>query len=212
IDTNRARYVAGGRGKESRRRLRSTRRSIRPPLGRGDALLQGVLRCTRHGRRFGTFYPSRERRDGTIVRRAMYRCFTPDVDTPFCSAVRASTLDLAVERELFRVLKLPPADVIREVHQECRREYDALERLREAKERQAEQEAAEADRAYHQASTAQQLVRQRLGERWEGALRRLQDIRTEHQRHPLTPPRGLAEDDEVELRGLLEDLPTVWRH
>jgi DNA invertase Pin-like site-specific DNA recombinase len=206
-------YVPHDQWEEIQRRLHANRRSIRAPLGRGDAVLQGLLRCTLHDRRFGTFYPFRERRDGTVLRRGVYRCFAQDViKDPFCSAVRASTLDLAVERILFRVLDLPALDVIREVHRESEREYRALIRLREAKERQAEQEATEAERAYQQADTAHHLVKQRLGQRWEAALQRLQDCRTEHKLHPLTPPRPLGDDEQVELRRLVADLPTVWLH
>jgi len=102
--------------------------------------------------------------------------------------------------------------VIQELHRQAHHEHEALSRLREGKEREAEQHAAEAERAFQQADSKHALVKQRLTTRWEEALRRLEEVRAEHARNPLTPPRGLSDKDEIELRRLLADFPTLWRH
>ncbi len=204
-------YIAPDLWSEIQERLAANRYRARPPMGRGDALVQGLLRCTIHQVSLRTSYPVRERRDGRIIRRAFYRCYSPDGE--FCTAARASLVDQLIESELFRVLVPPATDIIEEVGREALREHEALVRLRETELHRADREVAELERAHDQVNgTTQPLVKQRFSERLEEALRRRARLRSEQLLHPLTPPFTLKEAELSELRHLLNDLPALWRH
>src|SRR5206468_1211414 len=98
-------YVAPTRWSDIQARLSSNRWRLKAPLGRGDALIQGLLRCTRHDLMVKTTYPGRTRlSDGTERRLACYSC-QPNVDageSGGCLQIMARCVDPVIEAEILR--------------------------------------------------------------------------------------------------------------
>jgi DNA invertase Pin-like site-specific DNA recombinase len=208
-------YISPERWATIQERLRTNRRTNRSPLGRGEALAQGLLRCQTHGVSFHTEYPGRKRAaDGTIRRSPYYICrpFTNIGRSTVCSTVQAQQIDERLEAELLRTLSPPSLELLKQAGREALREHDARSRMRQEQRLRAEQAVAEAERAYDQVPPANRLVKQRLADRYEQALQRVRDLRTDYQLHPLVPPLTLDESDLKELADLCADLPRLWRH
>jgi DNA invertase Pin-like site-specific DNA recombinase len=75
-------YIDPARWEDIQQRIAANRLPIRPAAGRGEALLQGVLRCRLHDVAFQTLYPDRRRHaDGRIERLGRYVC-APSRRTP----------------------------------------------------------------------------------------------------------------------------------
>jgi len=174
-----------------------------------------MLRCTRHKHAFGTVYTSRELRpDAPIKRVPSYWCqeTSRSGDSTVCGKMRAHRIDKLVETEILQTLVPPSVDALEEARREAMREYHMQQRAREDELRRVKQAVDEAERAFDQADANQVLVRKRLGKRLEDALQQLEDLQLSQQGRPLYPPLTLDESELAELRGLLGELPTLWRH
>lgn len=208
-------YVSPERQAEIQRRLTANRNTLIAPVGRGPALVQGLLRCTVHKRAFRTTYRTRHREpDGHVIRRAQYGCLlAPPSDlADWHVSILAQRLDPLIEAEVLATLMPPSLEVIKEAAYDASREYTALERSRQDELRRLQAEVDEAQRAFDQTDKSYSHVRHRLLERLESALRNLSERKTFFQLHPLTPPLALTEAELAELRALLEDLPRLWHH
>lgn len=207
-------YVAPARWRDIQARLAANQWKAKPPLGRGDALVQGLLRCTVHQITLRTCYPERARMaDGTIRRRACYMCqpLVEAAQTNWCARMSAQYIDTPVEAELFKVLTPPSLAAIREVGREATREHEAHLRTRQAQLHRAEQTVASAEREFDQADPEQRHLRRRLGERLDEALRRLAELRTWQTLNPVAAPVTLDDQTLEELHRRLDSLPTLWR-
>jgi DNA invertase Pin-like site-specific DNA recombinase len=215
FDNHHPAYTTPDRWAAIQEQLRSNRPTARPPLGRGEALVQGLVRCTHHGVTFRTEYPGRKRAaDGAIKRSAHYICrpFTTRGRSTVCATMLARQIDHHIEAELLKTLTPPSLDVLKEVGREALRDHDARARLRQDQLLRAEQAAAEAERAFDQVSAKNRLVKQRLADRYERALKWVRDLQTEYRLHPLLPPLTLDEAELQELAVLCSDLPRLWGH
>ena len=215
IDQHHAPYIDPARWEDVQRRIAANRRPVRPHLGRGQALVQGLLRCRVHGSAFCTVYSDRLKGpDGQIERVPRYTCcpgrYSGDSRTH--ASLVAAWVDTAIERLLLETLTPLALNGVREAVRQELRQCESLERGRRDEVRRAEQVAAEAERAYVEAEAGYGHLKKRLGERFEAALRELDHLRTCHRLQPIVPP--LLPDDATleELRQLLSDLPRLWRH
>ena len=196
-------------------RLAASRNTPRTHAGRGEALVQGVMRCTFHGSMFRTSYVNRatvpqERKK----RHPSYRCAphqTISGASTLCSEIAARFIDHLVEAELLKVLTVPSLETIETATRYALREYDALVRARDDDMRRAEQAAAALERTHDQTDGEQIHLKKRLSERLEQALSDLDDLRASYRLRPLTPPISLEASTIRELRDILNDLPTLWR-
>lgn len=208
-------YVNPARWPEIQQQIAANRWPVRPPAGRGEALVQGLLRCSLHHTTFQTVYGDRYRHtDGRVERRARYIC-RPGRETANPlehQSVMAARVDAVVERLLLETLTPVSLDGIQEAVRQELRHHEALERGRQDELRRAQQAAAEAERGYLQADPAHVHAKKRLAERFDQAIRELENLQAHHRLHPLVPP--LTPDDATlaELRQILSDLPRLWRH
>ncbi len=211
IDNHHPAYISPALWESIQSQLTANRRTNIPPLGRGEALVQGLLRCAVHGR---AFYVSYNVRSGGRRRLAMYSCqpFMNEARSSGCMHVHASRVDGRVEEEILHRLTPPSKETIQKAVREAFREHDARRRAREDDLRHAEQAVAEAERAWEHVPETHPLLKQRAADRLEAALRAQSDVREKHRRHPLEPPTALTQSEIDELNELLADLPTLWRH
>jgi DNA invertase Pin-like site-specific DNA recombinase len=206
-------YVTPAAWEAIQRRLTANRNAARPAAGRGEALLQGLLRCNLHDLTLRTVYNNRIRTvKGVTVRSATYRCAgSVLVPSRRCAQISAPLLDDVVVGEVLKVLSPPALETIRAAAKEALREHEALVRAREHSELAASSAVAEAERAYTQVDPNQQLVKQRFGARLEEALAAKDALLIRHRQHPLHPPLALDDATIGELQGLLADLTALWR-
>jgi hypothetical protein len=215
IENHHESYVSPEVWEQIQDRLRSNRNQLKGPLGRGDALVQGILKCVVHRRGFTTFYSVRERQhDGTMKRVADYRCVESSRTglSSLCGCIRAKLLDPFIERALIESLRPPSIALIERAAREALREYDTLVAARANEVWRAEQTVREIERALDQTDQTQLLVRQRFSDRLESALREQKALAASHKLHPIHPPFVLDDAEIRGLRRLLDDLPLLWRH
>ena len=170
----------------------------------GTALLAGLLRCRRCGRRLHVTYSGSQGK----VRRYGCRGAMVNHGTGTCLSFGGLALERAVEDAVFAVVAPGAIDAavtaaaMAHTHHAERRAHAqlALEQLRYETER--------ARRQYDAVDPAHRLVASELERRWNAAL----DAVAAHERHlagletvAATPPV-----DAAALRALAEDLPRVW--
>src|SRR5215212_6056776 len=172
----------------------------------GDALLAGLVRCRRCGRKLTVRYTGAQH---DIPRYSCWRGFL-DNGEPRCIAFGGLRADDAIEAELFKVLE--PAAVAAAVEAEAQvaRHRD---QVREALLRDLQAARYAADRAFRQydaTDPANRLVAAELEARWNGALERAAEVEAKVAAHDAaTPARGAATP--ASLAGLADDLRSVWR-
>lgn len=171
----------------------------------GSALLAGVLRCRRCGRRLNVSYTGREH---NIPRYVCTRGYL-DQGEPKCLNVGGVPVNQAISDEIQRVVQPIAVEAACEAQSKVsQRELDlisALERDLTA----ARYEATRVERQYNAADPDNRLVADELERRWDTALRRVAELeqRLAHQE------RGANDEvipDATELAELSQDLSAVW--
>ncbi|WP_406694207.1 recombinase family protein [Singulisphaera sp. Ch08] len=172
----------------------------------GASLLPGLLRCGRCRRRMIVLYSGPKNHHA-------YNCTrgTADYGQPLCQSLSGQVLDdliagrvlAAVEPVALEASLAAVADVERERaelarHWQLRRERAALEVDRSA-------------RQYQACEPENRLVGRELERRWEDSLKSQRQIEEEYERWLRTSPRRLSPENELAIRGLAADLPSVWR-
>jgi DNA invertase Pin-like site-specific DNA recombinase len=172
---------------------------------RGTALLAGILRCRRCGRKLMVRYTG-NRHD--TLRYACYRGWLDNGEPP-CIGFGGLPVDEAVAEEILRVVQPGAVEAAVVASEEQSRQHDqvleAWQREREA----ARYAAQRAQKQYDSADPENRLVTDELERRWNEALRRLQDVEQridQRNRQQATAARPTREDFER----LGSDLATVW--
>ena len=172
----------------------------------GRALLAGLLRCHRCGRKLTVRYSGHP---AAVLRYACHRGFL-DNGQARCIAFGGTSVDEAIAQEVLRVVQ--PAAVEAAVlasQQEARKQDDVLQALRRDLEA-ARYSAGRAQKQYDAADPENRLVADELERRWNQALQRVRavELRIEqhihrHENVSTTPTREQFED-------LATELEAVW--
>ena len=171
----------------------------------GDALLAGLVRCRRCGRKLMVRYT------GTKHSIPRYACHRGRLDNgePSCIAFGGLRVDDAIEAALLQVVEpgAIAAAVAAETEVANRRDQVGEALMRDL---QAARYAADrAFRQYDSADPANRLVAGELEARWNNALRRVAEVETKIAEHKAgTPPR--LEKAPLSLATLANDLKVVW--
>ncbi len=172
----------------------------------GDALLAGLLRCRRCGRKLTVRYTGA----GHAIPR--YSCCRGHLDNgePRCIAFGGLRVDDAIEAALLKVLEPAAVAAALEAEAQFGQQRD---QVREAllRDLQAAQYAVDrAARQYDAIDPANRLVAAELETRWNRALQRAAEIEAKVAAHDAsTPARNTVLPGS--LIGLAEDLQAVWR-
>ncbi|MGE0759698.1 MAG: recombinase family protein [Pirellulaceae bacterium] len=174
---------------------------------RGAALLAGLVRCRRCGRKMGVRYTGRNHE---APRYACHRGFL-DNGEPKCIGFGGGPLDDAVTRDIFELLRPGAlAAVTESVRQASRQQEELLAALR--LDLEAAQYAADrARRQFDAVDPLNRLVADELEKRWNAALVRVQQIEQRLISEEASRPDATL-PTEVELAALAHDLPRVWDH
>ena len=170
----------------------------------GDALLAGLLRCRRCGRKLTLRY------SGAKHRIPRYSCSRGWMDNgePRCIAFGGLRVDDAIEDALLTVVGPGAIAAAFAVEQEADQRRD---QVREALKRDLEAARYAADRAFRQydaADPANRLVASELETRWNKALARVAEVEGKVAAHDAAKVAPVA--DPASLATLAADLKTVW--
>jgi DNA invertase Pin-like site-specific DNA recombinase len=173
----------------------------------GLALLAGLLRCRRCGRKIGVHYTGSEHK---VLRYACQLGWLHDGELK-CISFGGIPVDDALQREILRVVQ--PAAVeaaVKAYHQASQAQDEvlaALERDLEA----ARYAAARAEKQFQAADPDNRLVADELERRWELALQRVGELARRIDQQACGASR-LKVPNLAEFEQLAEDLETVWNH
>jgi DNA invertase Pin-like site-specific DNA recombinase len=172
----------------------------------GDALLAGLVRCRRCGRKLTVRY------SGVKHNIPRYACHRGQLDhgEPRCIAFGGLRVDDAIEAALLKVVE--PGAIAAAIEAEAAA-AEHRDQVREAMTRdlQAAQYAAErAFRQYDAADPENRLVTAELEARWNKALTRVDEIEAKITAHDNTKP-SRPELPSTSLATLAHDLAAVWK-
>jgi len=172
----------------------------------GAALLQGLARCGKCGRRLHTHYRGRNSSPG-------YHCSGKDIVQGrgvYCLNVGGVQIDQAVVDAFLQAIT-PAAVEATELalHQLAVDQDAALSQWRLAVER-ARYEAERAERQYKTIEPENRLVARTLETEWEKRLRDLAAAEAELKRREQQCSRALSPEEKDQLRSLGSDLRKVW--
>jgi DNA invertase Pin-like site-specific DNA recombinase len=180
--------------------------SDRPgPAKQGAALLAGILRCRRCGRKLTVSYT------GVSSRFLRYACVRGCLDTgePKCISFGGIPVDKRIGEEIVRVVQPAAVEVAVRASEELTSQHDAvlgaLQRDLEA----ARYAAQRARKQYDAADPENRLVTDELERRWNTALERVCELERrieEHRSRSKLSPVATIE----EFAELADDLETVW--
>ncbi|MGC2202652.1 MAG: recombinase family protein, partial [Stellaceae bacterium] len=172
----------------------------------GDALLAGLIRCHRCGRKLTIRYT------GTKHNIPRYSCSRGWLDNgePRCIAFGGLRVDDAIEAAILKVVE--PSAITAAIEADAQ-EATRRDEVRDALIRDLEAMCYAADRAFRQydaADPANRLVAAELELRWNRALTRVSEMEARIAAHDrAAPPR--SELSAVSFVTLADDLQTVWQ-
>jgi DNA invertase Pin-like site-specific DNA recombinase len=172
----------------------------------GAALLQGLARCGKCGRRRHTHYTGRNSSPG-------YHCSGKDIVQGrgvYCLNVGGVQIDQAVVDAFLKALTPAALEATEFATQQLEADHDAaLAQWRLAVER-ARYEAERAERQYRAVEPENRLVARNLETEWEKRLGDLAVAERELQRRERQRPRTLSQEERKKILSLGSDLDKVW--
>jgi len=172
----------------------------------GAALLQGLARCGKCGRRLHTHYTGRNASPG-------YHCSGKDLVQGrgvYCLNVGGVQIDQAVAEAFLKAVTPAALAATELAAQQLEADRDrALAEWRLAVER-ARYEAQRAERQYRAVEPENRLVARSLETEWEKRLSDLAAAEAELERRERQRPRMLSLEEKKKIRSLGSDLDTVW--
>ena len=173
----------------------------------GLALLQGLLLCGRCGRRLsvrykgnGGIYPTYDcnarRREGT--------------GTSSCMNLRCDLLDSAVSARVLAVVQPAELEVAAEALRQLEHRDKAASTQWRMRLERAEYEAQLAQRRYEEVDPSNRLVAATLEQRWNDALVRLEEIRTQFADFQTKEAIVVTPEQRARVAALAQDFPRLW--
>src|SRR5215211_4205221 len=196
-------YVYGQRNQEQMAANRTRHGGV--PRG-GPALLGGLLRCGRCGRRMYVTYKD----DGHEARYVCCQLATT-FGGPRCQSVSAGPVDALVAERMLEALAPSAIEVSLQVAEDLELEREQLHEQWQRRLERAAYETALARRRYEAVDPHNRLVTRTLERDWEAALEAEQAMRGEYERACTREPMRLSEAEKETVRHLAADVPAIWR-
>jgi excisionase family DNA binding protein len=166
----------------------------------GQALLVGLLRCARCGRRLKVAYYGRKGR--------AYRCDNPNLmlAAARCLTFGSSRVDTVLVRELLRAVEPIAVEAAMAAERLCMERVNERRHILELDLQKARYEASLAERRYAACDPDNRLIAAQLEKSWETALRQVEACQAR-----LEPARDITQSaNAVDFLGLANDLETTW--
>ncbi|WP_330151276.1 recombinase zinc beta ribbon domain-containing protein [Rhodococcus chondri] len=204
-------YIDEDRWRANLARLQANRATAGTPgaVREGPALLAGLLRCGRCGRKMAVHYTHRP--DGA-VNGYSYGCSRArsDYGLPRCQHLSGACVDTHVSAALLEMLAPAALEVSLEAATAIEAERARLEALWQQRLERATHAADRACRCYRLAEPENRLVVRTLERDWEQALVELERLREDHDRFLASSPPVLSPADRDRIRVLAADVPALW--
>jgi DNA invertase Pin-like site-specific DNA recombinase len=174
----------------------------------GLAMLQGLLLCGSCGHAITVRY----RGNGGIY--PTYECnweHREGLASANCFSVRTSLLDDAICEEMFKALKPAELELALAAVDELEQRDLAIMRQWTMRIERAEYECALAERRYEEVDPSNRLVAASLERRWNDAMSRVDDVKSEAAKFQAQKTRVLSAEQRARILALARDLPLVWR-
>jgi DNA invertase Pin-like site-specific DNA recombinase len=203
-------YISWDRFCANQERLKANRaRADSPGAPRnGSALLGGLIRCGRCGRRMQVHYAGRKPRP-----KPWYDCSraTSTYGEPVCQSVSGAVIDEFVAGQILAAVAPAALEASLAAVAEVERERATLARQWQLRRERARFETERAARQYQACEPENRLVARELERRWEEALRQQRLLEDDYERWQRSAPARLSAEDEAAIRALAADLPAVWQ-
>lgn len=201
-------YITWEQFERNQARLKANRKSNSAGAVRsGNALLQGLIRCSRcnlgmsvqYAKYKGQIYPH-------------YVCSQEAVHhgSRVCINISGSCIDQAVTALALAALAPDALEISLRVRADLEQQRAQQEALWQQRLERARYEAERAARQYKSVEPENRLVARTLERTWEDALRAERDLRESYERHSKQMPQALTPDDVAAIRALATDLPALW--
>jgi hypothetical protein len=201
-------YITWDRFEANQERL-SANRSLPTTAGaprNGAAILSGLVRCGRCGRRMVVRYPGPADRPSYTCNRG-----AATYGEPICQGLSHGTaLDELVARQLLAAVEPAALAASLAAVAGVERERRELTRQWELRRERAAYEVGRAARQYQACEPENRLVARELERRWEEALKAQRLLDDEYGRWQRTAPAKLSDTAVSSIRALAADLPAVW--
>lgn len=185
----------------------SATRESRGAVRTGAALLAGLLRCRRCGRRLVVHYTGRE---GEVLR---YNCCRSSLDNaePRCINFGGALVDEAVGREILRVLRPAAIEAALQGAQQQTQQQDQVLKALELELQAAHYAAERAGTQYDATDPKNRLVADELERRWNAALERVIQMEERMRQEKNQRPTAELPSQEALVR-LAQELEKLWDH
>jgi DNA invertase Pin-like site-specific DNA recombinase len=182
------------------------------PAKHGAALLAGVLRCRRCGRKLTVGYTGG---NGSVARRGQrflrYLCMRGYLDNgePKCISFGGVPVDAAIGQEVLRVVQPAAVEAAVQASQEISSQQDAVLDALERDLQAARYAAARAQKQYDTADPENRLVADELERRWNQSLERVRELqlRIDQYRNRRASSSPATKQEFV---GLADELEAIW--
>jgi DNA invertase Pin-like site-specific DNA recombinase len=178
----------------------------RGSIRRGEALLAGLFRCARCGRKLKVAYSGK----GGPTQRYVCRGASNDIAASCCISFGGVRVDRAVAQEVLD--RLQPLGIEAAVGAMNAHGEERLEKRRQLANalEQARFEAARAHRQYDQVDPDNRLVASELERRWNERLASVHALEEQLTQHDTGPAIALGLEDRERLLALGRDLSRAW--
>jgi DNA invertase Pin-like site-specific DNA recombinase len=183
-------------------------REERPGVARkGQALLQGIVRCGRCGALFHLHY------SGPQGEFPEYRCSADQSQFggTDCQRVRARALDTQIEQRFLEALQPAQVTLALAALAQLEQEEQAETKQWELRLERARYQARRAERQYQAVEPENRLVARSLEKQWEERLRAVETAEKEYHAWKSSRFGSLTQADREAIVALGSDLPTLWR-
>jgi len=173
----------------------------------GTALLSGLLRCGRCGRKLQVAYSG----NGGRVSRYVCRGDRGDRGSSACLTVGSLRLDRAVVDSVLEAIRPAGIEAAIKMGEHAKVADDEKKKALELAVERARYEANRARRQFDAVEPENRLVASELESRWNNALAQVAELEARLAGIE-EKPEALTEQQEKQLRALSEDLPALWNH
>ena len=201
-------YISWDRFEANQKRLTSNRNLPALPGAprNGPAVLAGLVRCGRCGRRLVVRYSGPKNRPTYTCTRG-----SADYGEPLCQGLSNGTaLDELVARQLLAAVQPAALEASLAAVAGVERQRAELTRQWQLRRERAAIAVDRAARQYQACEPENRLVARELERRWEDALKAKRQLDDEYDRSARSAPAELCDTALSSIRALAADLPAVW--
>jgi len=172
----------------------------------GPALLAGLVRCGRCGRRMSMSY-----RDGGTEARYLCCQLQTTFGGPRCQSVSARPVDALVAALMLEALAPSAIELSLQAAEDLELEREQRHRQWRLRLERADYEMTSARRRYEAVDPENRLVARTLERDWEAAIAARDAAQAEHDRALAREPLRLSEAEKQAVHQLAADVPALWR-